>query len=107
MDIQVGFLPDVCPVQLPITVGLTNENVGCSQLNRPPPPPGQAEYQNCGGDRDGNAPPFSKRATIFAAEGMAATSQPIATQIAIDILKVSMSACLSLFSCVGQLLPYF
>lgn len=43
------------------------------------------------GDRAG-APAFSSRSPIVAAKGMAATSQPLATQIALDVLKAGGSA---------------
>jgi len=48
-------------------------------------------YGHGGGDRIAGAP-FASRAPVVARHGMAATAQPLATQIAIDILKRGGSA---------------
>jgi gamma-glutamyltranspeptidase / glutathione hydrolase len=39
------------------------------------------------GDRYGDGAPFATRSPVLATHGMAATAQPLATQVAIDILK--------------------
>ena len=36
--------------------------------------------------------PFASRSEVIAIQGMAATSQPLATQVALDILKAGVSA---------------
>ena len=46
----------------------------------------QPDLDNCGGSRPIGLP-FAGRSPIFAQQGMAATSQPLTTQAALDILK--------------------
>ena len=43
--------------------------------------------------------PFASRSEVFAPHGMAATSHPLATQIAIDVLKRTVPS--TAFSCRG------
>jgi len=52
---------------------------------------GSPEIQAAGFDRLGGQP-FASRSEVIAKNGMAATSQPLATQIALDILKTGGSA---------------
>lgn len=47
--------------------------------------------QNCGGTRPTGLP-FAGRSPVLAQNGMAATSQPLSTQAALDILKLGGSA---------------
>ena len=50
-----------------------------------------AAYQNSGGSRPTGLP-FAGRSPVYARHGMAATSQPLSTQVALDILKLGGSA---------------
>jgi hypothetical protein len=50
-----------------------------------------AAFQNSGGSRPTGLP-FASRSPVMAQHGMAATSQPLSTQVALDILKAGGSA---------------
>jgi len=54
---------------------------GCFPLGSFP-----AEYQTCGGNRYAGLP-FATRSPVMAQHGVAATSQPLATNVALDVMK--------------------
>jgi gamma-glutamyltranspeptidase / glutathione hydrolase len=56
-----------------------------------PPIPADQHMDNCGGTRPIGLP-FAGRSPVYAQGGMAATSQPLSTMAAIDILKAGGSA---------------
>eukprot|EP00730_Choanoeca_flexa_P019711 TRINITY_DN9637_c0_g2_i2.p1 TRINITY_DN9637_c0_g2~~TRINITY_DN9637_c0_g2_i2.p1 ORF type:complete len:629 (+),score=142.66 TRINITY_DN9637_c0_g2_i2:9-1895(+) len=77
-------LNDVCYDRVEVSADLKDaSNVQCCRVISEGIAP---EYQNCGGSRPTGLP-FAGRSPVLARHGMAATSQPLSTQVALDILK--------------------